>query len=561
MDNRKRQKNPMKNNKRKSNRATPACKDYKSDRISVDDRESMGNAHTSTPNDWRWYAQNEQLIKDYASYPFGVPVGNRLNVGIPTIDAGSIPGLMALYFVPRIGVANSENDPINIAMRRLYSFVRHANSGSSNYDAPDLMLYMLSVDGALMYHAYLKRLYAVMLDYTAFNRYYPRALVEASLVDFSDLEANLVQLRGYINQYAVKLSQLWVPNSMSYMARHVWMCEGMYTDSVSAKAQTYMYVPFKFFKFALDTQGVGSVVYDSPWTSLNTRVTVADLISFGNNLLNPMIANEDFGIMSGDILKAFGPSGIINVQGIAEGYQVVPMYSKEVLSQIENSTLMGATPTPPIVQQTAVGTGYLTQDNVFSYSVSAAGIQASTATNIADAAHAPLTAKHMLNFHDQAPTPEEVMVATRLTQVAGPALNAKYADGSVAWDAKVDTLGSEYVSFAAIYTYVYDGEGNVSLYRDAFNTNQIYTMNVGTTKNNIVTVMNAITRFLARLSTFDWHPQVTIHVLCNKDGDVTWSEPQGRFMDVDFYTLLDSTNLANMSLTAILSELTIPQIS
>lgn len=560
MDNRKRQKNPMKG-KRKGNCVSNTKKDYKSDRISVDERESMGDAHTSTPNDWRWYAQNAQLIKDYASYPFGVPVGNRLNVGIPTIDAGSIPGLMALYFIPRIGVANSENDPINIAMRRMYSFVRHANSGSANYDAPDLMIYMLSVDGALMYHAYLKRLYAVMMDYTAFNRYYPRALVEANMVDFTDLEANLVQLRGYINQYAVKLSQLWVPNSMSYMARHVWMCEGMYTDSVSAKAQTYMYVPFKFFKFALDSQGVGSVTYASPWDFAGQRVRVADLISFGNELLNPMISNEDFGIMSGDILKAFGASGIISVQGISEGYQVVPMYSREVLSQIENSTILGATPTPAITQQTAVGTGYLTQDNTFNYGVTATGIQASTATNVADAAHAPLMAKHMLNFHDQAPTPEEVMVATRLTQIAGPATNVAYSNGRVTWDAKVETLGSEYVGLGAIFTYVYNTSGTVELQSDFFQTNMIYSMNTSSTNNNVAKITSSITRFLARLSTFDWHPQITVHVLCNNDGDMTWSDPQGRFMDVDFYTLLDSNNLANMSLTAILSELTIPQIS
>lgn len=167
-------------------------------------RRDASNMHACKPNDWRWYAQNEQLMRDYASYSFNNPVGEIMLTGNPRIDSASVPGVMALRFYPCIGFANDETSPINVAMRRLYSFVRHANSGASNYDAPDLMMYCVAVDSAYMFLAHMKRVYGVMLNYTPFNRYYPKALVAAMQFNFDNIEKNLNDFRGYINQYAIK---------------------------------------------------------------------------------------------------------------------------------------------------------------------------------------------------------------------------------------------------------------------------------------------------------------------------------------------------------------------
>lgn len=521
--------------------------------------------HSAKPNDWRWYAQNPQLIKDYASYPFGNPLGNPIGVDNPGLSNASFPGIMALEFIPAIGWSENENSPINVAAKRLYSFVRHANSGASNYDTPDLMLYMICVDSALMYHSFLKRLYGIIMNATPFNRYYPQALFQAMHVNYDSLVENLSNFRGFINQFAVKLSQLWIPNSMSYMARHSWMCEGLYVDSMTEKAQTYIYTPVKFYQFQFDTNGAGmagTAQFPPTGTSL---MTYENLVSFGNSLINPMLANEDFGIMSGDILKAFGESGIVKYAMITEDYRILPVYSEEVMSQIENSVILGANAdiTTQITQTTDVGTGYLVSKPVANISTTIAKAFLAGHPVITDVYNAYVSAysgKKVLNFHHSSPTPEEVMVASRLTVMGTPTQTGFLQSGSYGvMQFNIDTCGSEIVISAKMYSYLYSQAGANLL------ITPIKTLNEFTTySGNDVFSLNAITAALTvvgQVSQFDWHPtlyQFAAYFGAEASAD-SLMNPQAMIVDADYYTVIDKQNMDNMNATALLSEFAIPQ--
>lgn len=113
-----------KNMRRDAEIADTASKEYADSRLRRD-------CYKSSANDWQWYAQNSQLIKDYASYPFGRALGSRLQV-TPTLlqpgtDGGtlinnqSVPGLMVYYYQPSIGSPTDANAPINVAARNIYS--------------------------------------------------------------------------------------------------------------------------------------------------------------------------------------------------------------------------------------------------------------------------------------------------------------------------------------------------------------------------------------------------------------------------------------------------------
>lgn len=552
-------------------------------KLTPDTRGSDTDFHSGTPNDWRWYAQNPQLVHDYASYPFGAPVGNLMQYGNPTYDGQSVPGVCAIYFSPAIGFAADENSPINVAMRRLYSYVRHANSGASNYDAPDLMLYMLSVDSAVMYHEYLKRAYGVLQDYTPFNRYYPKVLIEAMGMNFDDLVANIAAFRGYINQFAIKLSQLWIPNSMSYMARHAWMCQGIYTDSTSEKAQTYMYVPDYFMQFALDSDGVGSVNAIPGPARSSTKAKFSDLVDFGNSLLNPMIANEDFGIMSGDILKAFGSSGIVRPLAITENYQILPVYNQEVLSQMENATIFNLSPLGTdntlfsVKQATAVGTGYLTSTLNKIQMILGESWSNGEYTNLACTAIANVYAqKRLLNMHHSGVTPEEVMVATRLTNIIEKPSSWTFQYNTntqqLLLTADIRTVGSEIVTRARVFSITGNTSTGVSTGVSAWSfatgmaigVNALAKSGGGVTDlNKFANVLNGITK----LSAFDWHPPVflslgiTVQSATSGGSNVNQVvTPTAPFQDIDYYTFLDKNNLYNMTNAALLSEFSIPQI-
>lgn len=512
------------------------------------DSRGDGNMHTSASNDWRWYAQSPQLVQDFASYPFGYPVGN--GISLPSGNKLYVPGAMVYDFVPTIGVANNENSPINVAMRKLYSYVRHANSGSANYDAPDLMLYLVCVDSALMYLQWMKRIYGCMRNATPYNRYYPVRIISAMGVDYDDLSINLNDFRGYINIFASKLNQLWIPNSMSYMARHAWMVEGLYTDSNTFKAQTYFYNPSALYVFTLSEEGVGS----AQMTRFPSSMKLTDVIAFGNSILNPMIANEDFGIMSGDILKAFGASGIVQIQGITEEYRVLPVYNQEVLSQMENIVAMGNVVNGDVTQATSVGTGYLTStprvELAASYTFPTA--DADVEGLITAMPNPPFAGGYLLNMHHDGVLPPEVMVATRLMFALGTFSKAQSSTGTNnVLTADVLSCGSEIVEKARMIGWSWANGKPVST-ASAVNT-YIFT---GMTTANFTAAMSNIFNKISQLAQFDWHMQVTPKFVY--DGAAIFDTLPN--VDLDNYTFVDNANLSNMHGAALLSEFSIPQI-
>lgn len=502
------------------------------------DMESSSKLPHGGDNDWTWYARTPELVKSYASFPFGVATGNFMQYGQPNMDSYSVPGIMTLYFGPTIGEAENEISPVNVAMRQLYSDVRHKNSGSTNYDAPDLMMYILAMDSPYMYISYLRRLYGVMMNYSVLNRYTPKALVSAMMVDYDDVKEHLPELLGYINQLSAKVAgSLCIPNGMSYMARHTWMVSGIYTDSTTSKAQMYMYVPESYYAFTVTDAGGGAYVSSLTATRFGfpgqTFKTFKQLVEFGDNMVSPLLANEDINIMSGDILKAYGMGGIVSIPQTPDTYQVLPEYNREVLSQFENATIFSTQGYDNVIQDTSIGGGYLKYAGVrtpgFSISTSAT-LQAADLT----LACSVMQTNKLLNFHWENPTPEDVLVATRLT--AG-IKNVTYDNttGSIHFEGNY-SFGSELCCNALIWYY--NGMDNRVL-----NYEPVYSYVFG---------QNLYTKY-GLLSQFDWHPATMPFYFAS--GFHSGYVP---FVDADMYTFLSYDNLYNLHNIALLQELFAP---
>lgn len=551
-----------KNNYKDRDRLTDSGAEGKFDRESADTRDRR-DCFRSQHNDPAWYSQNPQLVKDYASMMFGFPTGTLLPKSLGFATRAAIPGIMSLEFCPAIGQAQVENDPINIAARNIYSFVRHANSGHSNYEAPDLMLYLIAMDSVYMMHSFMKRALGVVLDYSPVNRYYPSALLKAMYIDPDDLAAHTADFRGFINQYAVKMGSMCVPNSMSYMARHTWMCEGLYTDDpMSAKAQTYMYTPTSFYLYE---EGSGStlskisLVSISQYFESSGYMSVSKLMQLANDLLNPILASEDMNIMSGDILKAFGSEGIVKVTGVLDGYMVLPVYSQEVLSQIENATVLGGAVAQHIEQQKDINTGYLTCTYGALVQVGGDYVGGSAEVTVLPQAWNSVINERLLNFHHDGVSPDEVMVATRLAFTYGNQVAAGTSNRQVA--VTLGAVGSEIVTRGYIYQYTGGLATNpvsLSLRKISFQTLEIMVdvdavTSPGTTLGGMVTE-------LSLLSAFDWHPAVYCYYYAEEDSIVNAKDCGLPCMDIANFAVVSPTNLENLHLTAMLSEFSVPQM-
>lgn len=323
------------NYKGKSSKKGNFKKSFKGDQ-KVSDSKLTCDLHEYT-NDIAWYSKNAQLLYDAGNLPFNNPVGSEIKMeygtGSELVYKYVLPGVHTIIWGPCPGISRNNYSPINIAARNLYSYIRQANSGAKNYDSPDLMLYLLAMDSLYALHAWMMRLYGMLRFNMPTTRYLPKVLIEANGVDYSDLNSNIAQFRYYVNSFAVRLGAYAVPNTMYYFTRHRWMSSNVYMDEPTVKPQLYMYNPAYFFQFALDGNQAGSLV-PKPFYDPALR-SVSSIIDYAEEMLNAIVGNEDFNIMSGDILKAYG-GNIVTVPTLNEDYTVQPVYSAEVLEQIHN---------------------------------------------------------------------------------------------------------------------------------------------------------------------------------------------------------------------------------
>lgn len=540
-------------NERPSRRNSDRRRTKGNKRSKKDDARIKADSCKADANDPSWYASNPQILTDAASLPYSHALGSSYRITSElghgsTTFLDSIAGIMSIRCVPSIGVALNANDPINIAARNVYSFVRHANSGSKNYDYPDLMMYLLAMTSVYSYHSFLRRIYGIAMTYSPMNRYYPKAVIEAMGVSFDNVISNLAQLRLLINTVAVKAGSMAVPNTMSYIKRQIWMYEGFYQDGTSVKSQTYLYTPSAFYQFnALwdDTskEYTGGELNLLRLDSKNNGnpLTVADLEGIANELLNPIIANEDMNIMSGDILKAYSINQLIFIPDTPENYTLTPGYNAEVLAQMQNCYALGGKVDTKVTQNPNLGAGYLISKPYAEYT---------TADNVY-IHFANQARSRMLTTLADMPTPGLNMIMTRLIPVAD-------AVGINTDSKKIFMLatGSEIVESVHITTFAMQG-------------GEWKTKDLTTTFAEGATFIthgdgNYLGReveFLKYLSQFDQHPSIDLVKLKSNPQDMTLTGTfDGSILDVANFTVVSQNVLAKLHEVALISEFDVLQV-
>lgn len=539
-------------------------------------RGGRGKAVKSRDNDWQWYALNEQLLKDSASYPFTYPLGNPIPYGSAGLDANkwAIPGICAIEVSPTPGYADDPNAPVNISARKQFSDIRKANSGSANYDSPDLMLYYLAVDSMFMMLSFFKRAYGVMLTYNPVNRYAPKAIIQSMGLDFDDIAANLADYRAMLNTFIIKTSSMSIPRDMSYMAKHRWMFEGIYKDQDINKAQLYMFVPHGYYIYGLDSDGAGMLNWKRYNPYYSTPLKVSDIEVLLASIIDPIlygVGAQDFNIMSGDIIKAYGRENCLTMEQVATEYAILPEYSEEVLDQIQNATLIGALPETghnelpsgqiqDIVQDTTKT--YLKYTPLFYNRVPFSGNPSRPSTVTAVAGDNCFVTNRIVTFDRDVVLPEHTMVATRLTNIAS---QVTLVTGKYAHLIKCDTLGSEVANQAHIWRYELDSNGVMKLVSKRWfdiswtflNIISNYsTTNVGSVATAIQDMYDDMHQLMTELSYFHRHMPVAITagLVDESTGNWNFDSFNGYFFDVNSYTVLNRDDLKQMAEAALLSE-------
>lgn len=501
-----------------------------------DKRSQESGFKESETNDVTWYSRFPQLINDSATFPFSYPVGSPFslsNSNVTNVDYNNIiiPGVYQIAWLPSIGIARDGTAPINVAARNIYTFLRNENSGKTNYEAPDLMMYLLAMDSLLSFQSMLKRVYGVARLFSPTNRYYPRQLLIAMNVDPDDIFAHLADLRYYVNLLADKIGQLVVPNDYYLFTRHRWMNEGLYVDGVSDKAQTYMFTQAAYLQYT-NTGSTGTELKWVPYAAFDSvpkdkLYTLDELIAYFNKLFNPVMLDEDFNIMSGDILKAYGPN-VYKIPYVTEDYMVLPTYDETVLMQIHNMTITGPVIISGIYQNPSVNNGTL-QFQV--YTKSPGDTWDSVTSN---------SRSVLLNMYKDNVTPGDVMEATRLIVRVD---DTPIADGDVTKYA-VLSCGTEIVACCYIHFPEWAEEGKYGVVPIQTNNPKL---GVTPTADQTFTVAGTF----ALSSQFDWAPQLWVDTKLPGTGVTSFTATPA--FDVANYTVLTPDNVNRLHEVALLS--------
>lgn len=499
-------------------------------------------------NDPNWYASNPELMKAAASLPFSQTTGQNLSFdGLlgprgTSNDYSTIPGIMAIRWCPTIGGA--QNDAINAAKDSTYSYVVHANSRNASYTASDL--YMIILAGAQFFTAlaHAIRLYGVARLYDQRNSYLPDGLIKAMGFSPNDIRNNLANMWFDLNNFIAQSTQIWIPDTFPFLDRWFWMCSNIYMDAESVKGQYYLYVPRNFLIY--DETGLesgGRLAWVNPQgqpldLSKNTSnaFTINNTSSYTwvqyktvlQGMLNALVGSEDRGIIMGDILKAYGKERLFAVSPITVDYAVEPVYNKEVLSQIENITSWAAM-------------YYDIRQNPDNEKIETNwGVQTDKTLTPEEQ---PLT-QSILNFHQiENPTPEQIMVATRLKiQGTTPIWSS---DGKTINAIVPTAMGTEYVySFGIVTGGATPAVNNVTQYLADTNVASLYGW------------------FLREA--FDWNPWIYVvngqTITIPSSAAFSKNEVIGAIGDYDYCTIISTDTLLKMHNTALYSEFGVPTI-
>lgn len=498
---------------------------------------NLGGAYIRAANHPWWYGLNKQLLDDVARLPFGKPLGTQDEYGVTFESAASsnttkyaVSGHMCIFYAPSTGISlqEGESSAVNVAAKNIYAYVRHANSGHTNYEAPDLMIYLLAVDSLFTGLNYCALLYSLALEAKAENRYYPMGILNTMVNNGSDLIDAIAQYRYKLNYLITRANALRVPGNMPYSLRHMWLSSNIFKDAPVKKSQTYTFAPALLWKYNAATTGSALTAVSFARQANGSLVNYSVLLDTLSDMLDVLVSDEDIGIMSGDILKAYGEGGLMSMQPIPDTYHVESSYVMEVLQQINCATLIGTQynlasfgvgqgSTGQLMQGQFDGNTYIRRPWV---------TPASWGNFVVPIDHV------VLNMDHDNVSSDDVMVASRL---AVPTRVGTFGSSGTPTTLEVQCCGSE-IALSALISYVADGDY------------QFATISFGTN----VPVENISVMFFRAYFAFDWAPMIRIF---------DSSQNYGVLCDYQNYYVADKNAISALHDVAILSEYGVPALT
>ena len=308
------------------------------------------------PNDWSWYAGNEQLARLSAEFSYysrlGIPITKR-GKSLTTAQGFTleckegnynIPGVLVYSILPTIGRNRFAYDTATVSASSLFSFVNHAlGKKVTSYERSDLFMTTIAASNIYALYTELLRVYALVrtYEYSGINRYMPDVVLTALGYDADDFRKHIRDFRQWLVTFADRVSSIiWVPKDINYFKKMQFINQSIFADNNLdiGKAQLYITKLAGYYQWSPTSSETGSSlvmkVYKPSSGSLFTFNTV---IEFAEGLLNAMISDQDFCDMAADIRTAYGKENLVSIPEAPDDFKMQIEYSLEILTQLQNA--------------------------------------------------------------------------------------------------------------------------------------------------------------------------------------------------------------------------------
>lgn len=535
-----------KDNKKKDNKSNYRGSGYRNKRGNSKDKSddrAGSNSHTSNTcevdgygksNDPAWYNKQNQLVKDVTSIPFAYQLGKTVSVDIDSQGNQAdfdIPGVMAISTIPIPGVAQSASDGVNIAATGLFQFVRKNLSTYANYAPADIMMCVLGIDNIYALYSHIKRAFGMVNLYSSVNLYYNKRLFKTiynfNSAAYDEFVKNLNAYRGRFNNLIYKASALYLPTDFTITARHAWEYTNLFIDGDSVKSQLYAYTPAAIYMLDETVSDQGTALRPVPLNNhaigdSDIGCSMETLLTYFDQAIEAYRSSDSMNMIQADMRRAFEGRQYYGLTYLDENYMVLPVQSREVMSQIENTKIF---PSPSVTANDAVGKSwYITQSvnhNIIEF------VPSWNQNQMPDEVLHGFTGGLILNFHWDNPSQDDILVATRN-------LGTVLVNGNVR---QLRTCGVDVVVGCDVLV----GDEQFQLTSGAL-------MQTGKPRDQLAFLLYA-------WSSFDWAPIIWLNA--GKSADTERLLP---LCDFDNFTVINPDLLGRMNDNILMNMWSIPQL-
>lgn len=108
--------------------------------------------------------------------------------------------------------------------------MRHKNAGRTNYEAADLMLYIMAMDNVYLAIAEVKRILRLSNTFAFNNRNLSKVIMKAMFIDHDDISRNYSNYLARLNILIAKINTMAVPSSFKLFLRRQAMALSVFSD-------------------------------------------------------------------------------------------------------------------------------------------------------------------------------------------------------------------------------------------------------------------------------------------------------------------------------------------